>query len=186
MRNARLSYREFVTETGFCADFDAFCCRLADSGQGPEWCCFAVGDAGKLPDKSQVPYPPTHIRLGFAGRQGAGDAGAGIGVRNCLGVGFGRVISSDSRYRKSNFSVYGTVSRLARKAAFNAKLPRAIGTSYVPRIFSMTRSIKKLKICSSRSRTLMNASSGSTRLTNFGSTSCQQTMSTQLRCEMYS
>jgi hypothetical protein len=44
---------------------------------------------------------------------------------------------------------YGAISRLARNAAFNAKLPCGIGTSYVARIFSMTRSVKKLKICSS-------------------------------------
>jgi transcriptional regulator GlxA family with amidase domain len=35
MRNTRLSCREFVTETGFCVDFDAFYCRWADSGQSP-------------------------------------------------------------------------------------------------------------------------------------------------------
>src|SRR6201993_5419630 len=33
MQNARLSCGEFVTETGFCVDFDAFCCRWADSGR---------------------------------------------------------------------------------------------------------------------------------------------------------
>jgi DNA replication protein DnaC len=42
---------------------------------------------------------------------------------------------------------------------------------------------KQLKICSSRSRALMNLSSGSTRMTTFGSTSCQHTISTQLRWE---
>jgi len=44
---------------------------------------------------------------------------------------------------------HGVISRLARNAAFNAKLPCGIGNSYVARFFSMTFSIKKLKICSS-------------------------------------
>jgi hypothetical protein len=49
---------------------------------------------------------------------------------------------------------HGTISRLARSAAFNANPPCGTGISYVARIFSMTLSIKKLKIRSSRSRGL--------------------------------
>jgi hypothetical protein len=40
------------------------------------------------------------------------------------------------------FFRHGTISRLARSAAFNANLPCWAGTSFVARIFSMTRSIK--------------------------------------------
>jgi hypothetical protein len=76
---------------------------------------------------------------------------------------------------------HGIASRLARSAALSANLLGGIGNSCVVRIFSMTLSIKKLKICSSLSSVLMNFSSGSTRITSFGKTSCQQTMSTQHR-----
>jgi hypothetical protein len=97
---------------------------------------------------------------------------------------FSRTVSPISGDEKSSFLAQGTVSRLARNAAFNAKPPCGIGTSYVARIFSITRSIKKLKIYNSRASAVMNCPSGSTSLTSFGSTSCQQTMSTQLRCKI--
>jgi hypothetical protein len=45
--------------------------------RGFRWCCFAAGDAGELPNISQVPYPPAQISLGFARRQDAGDTGSG-------------------------------------------------------------------------------------------------------------
>jgi hypothetical protein len=44
---------------------------------------------------------------------------------------------------------HGTASRLARSAALSANLLGGTGNSCVARIFSITLSIKKLKICSS-------------------------------------
>jgi hypothetical protein len=117
--------------------------------------------------------------LGLPGDRMRGIWAAGIGVRNCWRVGLSCSISSAS----AAYKIHWTVSRLARNAAFNPRLPCGTGTSYVVRIFSTTRSIKKLNICSSRSRALMNFSSGSTRVPIFGSTSCQQRRSTQLRWE---
>jgi hypothetical protein len=44
---------------------------------GVRWRCFAAGDAGELPDKSQVMHLPTQVRFGFASRYSAGNAGSG-------------------------------------------------------------------------------------------------------------
>ena len=43
--------------------------------RGLRWRGFAAGDAGELADKGQVPHPPTQVRLGFAARYDAWDAG---------------------------------------------------------------------------------------------------------------
>jgi hypothetical protein len=58
------------------------------------------------------------------------------------------VVISNMPFGHQNFSLsftpanHGNISRLVRGAAFNANFPCRTGTSFVARIFSMTRSIK--------------------------------------------
>jgi len=89
----------------------------------------AASDARELTDKSQVLHPPTQVRLGFAARYDAWDAGCWHRFERISGC-----LSSGA------VLVHGTVPRLARSAAFNANPPCGTGTSVVARIFSMTRS----------------------------------------------
>src|SRR5215469_10766300 len=133
---------------------------------------FAARDARQLPDKSEVLHPSTKVWLALAASHRERDARRGHRLE--IAGGFRARHSMKRMGPSGNWSAnHGVISRLARNAAFNANFPCGTGTSFVARIFSMTRSIKRLKLCNSRLRALKKVVSGSTRMTTLGSTSCQ-------------
>jgi hypothetical protein len=123
---------------------------------------FAAGDAGKLSDKGQVLCVPPEIRLGLAARHYARDAGCGHELRHkfnevwSLGSAPTREIVAttvpDAAGRcpdetgdipqPQGLADHGLISTLARSAALSASLLGGIGSSFVARIFSITRSMK--------------------------------------------
>src|SRR5215475_10658768 len=112
---------------------------------------FAAGDAGQLPHKSEVLQPPARVGLALAASHRARDARRGH--RSEITRGFAPQHSTRWIEPSADcFPGHGVISRLARNAAFSASLPWGTGTSLAAWIFSMTRSIKRLKLCNSRSR----------------------------------
>src|SRR5215472_12191861 len=117
---------------------------------------FAAGDTRQLPDKSQVLHPAASVGLALVACHRVRDARRGH--RSEITRGFAPQHST--RWIEPSgdwFAHHGVISRLARNAAFSANFPCGTGTSFVARIFSMTRSIKRLKLCNSRSSASMKA-----------------------------
>src|SRR5215469_9789017 len=118
-------------------------------GSGPHmrrlgWRGFAARDARQLPDKSEVLQPPARVGLALAASHRARDARRGHRLE--IAGGFAARCSMKQMGPSADcFPGHGVISRLARNAAFSASLPCGTGTSFVARIFSMTRSIKQVE-----------------------------------------
>jgi hypothetical protein len=130
--------------------FDA--CPTIGSGthmRGLGWRRFAARDTGEPPDKSQVLSPPMRSGLGLRFATVRGIRGGGIARGIPSGSMFARsvrriakIASRISPVAKIRLLRHWTIPTLACNAAFSANLPCGTGTSYLARIFSITRSIK--------------------------------------------